>query len=292
MSSGTTELETASLTFVAGKSVLVTDVNLCLRSGEVVGLLGPNGAGKSTLVRLMAGEIEPSAGSVTLGRVPLTSLSARALARRRAVVPQATSLTFPFTVLEVILLGASVPGFSGTRSLTHDIAEESLARVNLAAFRDRFYIELSGGERQRVHIARGLCQLASARLFEPGPKVLFLDEPTSSLDLAHQRLALRAVREEAGRGTAVLAVLHDLNLASAYCDRLLMMDGGIIVADGAPAEVMREDILSKVYGCALIPNAVPEDKTPFVLPALAHSSRPAAQKDARGVPPPGPPRLG
>ncbi len=257
-------------------------------SGEFVGLLGPNGAGKSTLVRLMAGEIVPTAGSVTLGSTPLTKLSAQALARRRAVVPQATSLTFPFTVLEVILLGASVPGFSGTRSRTHDIAEESLARVNLSAFRDRFYIELSGGERQRVHIARGLCQLAAARLFEPGPKVLFLDEPTSSLDLAHQRLALAAVREEAERGTAVLAVLHDLNLASAYCDRLVMMDGGKIVADGAPADVMREDILSKVYGCALVPNAVPEDKTPFVLPALAHSSRLAPQQGQREAPTPGP----
>lgn len=267
----TPELETTDLTFVAGGSPLVDNVNLRLHAGEFVGLLGPNGAGKSTLVRLMAGEMTPTSGSVTVGSTPLTSLSAQTLARRRAVVPQATSLTFPFTVLEVVLLGASVPGFSVTRSRTHDIAEECLARVNLSAFRDRFYIELSGGERQRVHIARGLCQLAAARLFEPGAKVLFLDEPTSSLDLAHQRLALVAAREEAERGTAVLAVLHDLNLASAYCDRLLMMDGGRIVAAGAPTDVVRGDLLTEVYGCALVPNTVPEDKTPFVLPVLARA---------------------
>jgi iron complex transport system ATP-binding protein len=269
MSETTPVLTASGLTYLAGSATLVDGATLDLNAGELVGLLGANGAGKSTLVRLMSGELKPASGAITLGGRALTTFRAFELAQRRAVVPQATSLTFPFTVREVVLLGASVPGLADASSSTRRMAAESLARVNLSALADRLYIELSGGERQRVHIARALCQLAAARASDAGLKILFLDEPTSSLDLAHQRLVLGTIREEARHGTAVLAVLHDLNLASAYCDRLLMMHDGRLVAGGTPSEVMQDGILSAAYRCELFTNTVPHDGTPFVLPVTS-----------------------
>ena len=257
-------IEVKGVSFAVGAARLVDDVHLTVRAGQIVGVLGPNGAGKSTLLKLVSGEHEPTAGSIVLDGVPMTRAQPALLARRRAVVPQSSQLTFPFTALEVVMLGASVPGF-GARSDVVLAGARALERVGLSDLADRNYTDLSGGERQRVHIARAICQLATAKRRHGETPLLLVDEPTSNLDIGHQRLVLGAMREIATEGAAVLAILHDINLAAGYCDVLVLMRDGALIASGPPAEIVRDDLLSRTFGCPLDANTTPVS-TPFVLP--------------------------
>jgi iron complex transport system ATP-binding protein len=267
-------LQVSGATYAIGTKRLVDSVDLELRPGRLVAIVGPNGAGKSTLLRLFAGEIAPTSGSVRIDGRDMRSVSPGELARRRAVVPQSTALSFPFTVLEVVLLGATVPGFALVEPRALAIAAETLSTVGLAGFEERLFTGLSGGERQRVHIARALCQLATARLRPDERAALLLDEPTSNLDLSHQRAVLREARRNAHAGLAVLAILHDLNLAAAYADEIVLMARGRMRARGKPAEVLRDDLLSEAYGCAVRTNATPANGVPFVIPQAAmHAER-------------------
>lgn len=261
-------IELDRVSYAVGGARLVDDVSLAVRAGEVVGVLGPNGAGKSTLVKLVSGEIEPTAGHVRLDGVPLAKYRPAVLARRRAVVPQSSHLSFPFTALEVAMLGGSVPGFGRSADVTA-AARRALRQVGLAALADRNFMDLSGGERQRVQIARAMCQLETARRRAGETPLLLLDEPTSSLDIGHQRLVLDAMRALAADGAAVLAILHDVNLAAAYCGRLVLMRNGAIVAMGHPADVVRDAPLTRAFGCRLDANATPADGTPFLLPVTS-----------------------
>jgi iron complex transport system ATP-binding protein len=245
---------------------LVADIDLALPCGKLVVLVGPNGAGKSTLLRLFAGEIAPTEGTMSIDGREMTRIPPSELARRRAVVPQSMALSFPFTVLEVVLMGATVPGFDIAEPRAVNSALAAIEAVGLAGFEQRLFTQLSGGERQRTSIARALCQLAAG--FRPGSQTtaLMLDEPTASLDFAHQGAVLGEARRQAGMGRAVLAVLHDLNLAAAYADEIVLMSAGRIAACGAAAEVLRDDLLSKVYGCQVRTNTAPADGRPCVLP--------------------------
>lgn len=265
MSSAGPALAARAVTFWAGPTALVDDVSFTLEAGEVLGVLGPNGAGKSTLLRLVAGDLKAASGEIHIDGEEIGKLSSHALSRRRAVVSQATPLSFAFTALEVVMLGASVPGLAAGEASVQ-AAANSLERVGLEQIAHRPYTALSGGERQRVHIARALCQLALARSSGARRPVLLLDEPTASLDLGHQRLILDAVRGEAERGAAVLAVLHDLNLAAAYCDRIVMMRGGKVLGLGRPSTVFESRLLSEAYGCTVAVNGLPPAGIPFVLP--------------------------
>ena len=251
----------------AGRTWLVRGITLAVEAGEMVGVLGHNGAGKSTLIRLMSGETPPTEGSVSLDGKPIEALPPAILAQRRAVVPQASALAFPFTAMEVVALGASVPRLDGKKQ-ANLAAMAALAAVGLSHIRDRQYGDLSGGERQRVHVARAFCQLRSGHRTDGSTPVLMLDEPTSSLDLAHQRLVLGAARAMASKGCAVIAVLHDINLAAAYCDRLVLMRQGTILQIGKPSEIVRDALLTDAYACSLEVNRTPEPEIPFVLPVL------------------------
>jgi iron complex transport system ATP-binding protein len=257
-------MEAKGLSFAIGSSKLVDDVSLAIHAGEIVGVLGPNGAGKSTLLKLLSGELEPTGGSVLIDGTAIARTQPAPLARRRAVVPQSSQLTFPFTALEVVMLGASVPGF-GPRLDAVSAGEHALAQVGLGELGNRKYTDLSGGERQRVHIARALCQLASAKRRDGETPLLLVDEPTSSLDIGHQRMVLAGLREVASTGAAVLAILHDINLAAGYSDRLVLMRSGSVVAIGPPQDIVRSDLLTRTFGCQLDANVTPVD-TPFVLP--------------------------
>lgn len=245
---------------------LLDGVDLAVASGRVTAIIGPNGAGKSMLLKVLAGELSPTAGSVRLDGSELRTFSAAALARRRAMVPQSTHLSFPFTVVEVVRLGASVPGFDTIRTRAHELADQALSTVGLEDFSARLYNELSGGEKQRVHIARALCQLAAAHRSEGQTAVLMLDEPTSSLDLAHQVRILDEVRRQASIGRAVLIVIHDLNLAAAWADDIVLLSAGRIRARGRPAEIFDNRILSDAYGCAIEVNRAPAPGVPYMLP--------------------------
>lgn len=242
---------------------LLDRVSLELKGGRLVAIVGPNGSGKSSLVKAITGEWRLARGRIALDGRDIAAMSAGELAGRRAVVPQSTPLAFPFTVLDVVMLGMTVPGFSIAGS--PEVALDALDDVGLAGFERRFYTALSGGERQRVHIARALAQLRS-RSRDDGTHLLILDEPTASLDPGHAALVLDLLLEEAERGICVIVVLHDLNLAAGWAHEVVLVDAGRIVRHGPPALVLEEGLLSEAYRCAIQVNTVPGVGMPFVLP--------------------------
>lgn len=225
------------LGFAYDRRSVLTDVHLIADGGEVLGLIGPNGSGKTTLLRTLYASLQPRNGEVTLDGVPLDDLDARQIARRTAVVVQEEHSELPLTVGEMVLLGR-VPhlrSFQRTSREDHMIAAAALERVGARAFADRPLAELSGGERQRVLIARALVQQASH---------LLLDEPTNHLDIHYQHAILALVRS---LEVTTVVVLHDLNLAARYCDRLVLLDRGRVAATGTPEEVLRPLVLEPVY---------------------------------------------
>ncbi len=270
-------LETRGVWVEAGSHVLLKNVDVAVAPGRITVLIGPNGAGKTTLLRVLSGEIAPSRGDARLDGEPLRAFSAAELARRRAVVPQASAVSFPFTVREVVMLGVTVPGFSLSDAVVHQRVEAALDAVGLMPFADRFYPTLSGGERQRVHIAGAICQLAAGARGQAETRCLLLDEPTASLDLAHQGQVLAVMRRQADQGHVVLAILHDLNLAAAIADHLVLLAAGRVTSAGPPKEVLRDDVLSASYGCRVAANRIPQNGRPFVLPpaALFNGVRPS-----------------
>jgi iron complex transport system ATP-binding protein len=248
------------VSFAYGARRVLADVSLAVAAGELVGVIGPNGGGKTTLVRILSGVLAPDAGSVRLGGRSLSEHRRRELARRLAVVPQDPTLEFPFTALEVVLMGRSphlaALGFPGARDV--EIARAAMARLAVADLEDRPLDRLSGGERQRVLLARALAQ---------EPEVLLLDEPTTHLDLRHQAGIYDVVHELArGRGVAVVSVLHDLNLAALYCDRLVLLAGGRVVRDGPPAAVLDAGLLGAAYGTPIDVDRSALTGAPIVLP--------------------------
>jgi len=224
-----------------GRRVAVDGVSFTAREGEFVGLLGPNGAGKSTLIRLVAGLLAPSAGTVRLGGFDPHAAPRRLVARVCALVPQEPRLDWPFTVRDVVMMGRSAHqgllGIAGRDDL--GAVEGALTACDLQHVAARRVDALSGGERRRVFFARALAQ---------EPRVLLLDEPTAFLDLAHQVAAMEMARLAARGGLCVVAVLHDLNLAAAACDRLVALREGKVVAEGSPSEVLTEERVREVWG--------------------------------------------
>lgn len=258
-------VDVSNVTVQIGAARLLDDVSLSVRAGECVALVGPNGAGKSTLLRVLSGEIRPVAGAALLKGKPLAAYTSRELALQRAVLPQTVSVAFAFTVGEVVRMGA------GDRrdALADEAVERALAQSGIGHLRDRVIMTLSGGEQQRAHFARILVQLICGEA-ERGPGLLLLDEPTSSLDLRHQLDLLTSVRDCAARGVAVIAVLHDLNLASRFAGRVVMLDRGRIARDGTAAETITDEMLLSVFNVRAAVNRAPDGDAPYVLPHRAH----------------------
>lgn len=242
-----------------GRKTVLAEVDLVLECGEVLGVLGPNGAGKSTLLAGLCGELRPAQGQVWLDERPLAQWDGTERARRLAVLPQSSSLDFAFRVEEVVGMGR-LPHQSG-RVRDGQIVDLALQAADAAHLHGRSYLALSGGERQRVHLARVLAQLWPG---EAG-QTLLLDEPTSMLDPLHQHTILQAVREFADRGAAVLVILHDLNLAARYCDRLLLLASGRPVALDTPQQVLRPEPLKAVFGLEVLVQPHPERGHPLII---------------------------
>jgi iron complex transport system ATP-binding protein len=240
----------------------VAGASLSVQRGEVVGVIGPNAAGKSTLARLACGLLAPQEGAVWLQEVPLLRLSRRERARRVAFLPQQPPHDLSFTAREVALMGRAPHLGLWSLEGPHDLARASaaLSEVDALDLADRPVSQLSGGERQRIFLARAFAQEAA---------LLVLDEPTAALDLAHQVLLVNALRRRAREGGGALLVLHDLALAGAACDRLVLMDRGQVIAEGTPAEVLRPAVLSPVYGTEVEVVANPGTGQPLVAPRIS-----------------------
>lgn len=233
----------------AGGRSLIEPLDLQLQAGELLVLLGENGAGKSSLLRLLAGEPPApglqAGGTVELAGRPLANWSPRALARCRAVLPQHTDLAFDFHALELVALARHPHG--DPPAVARAMAAGALARAGASAFARRGLRELSGGERARVFLAAALAQIESPDATQP--RLLLLDEPTAALDLAQQHRLMATVRELAAGGrVGVVAIVHDLNLAAQYADRVLLLAAGRRLAEGPPAAVLRPEAIARGFG--------------------------------------------
>jgi iron complex transport system ATP-binding protein len=247
--------------FSYGAARALDGVFFAARAGEFVGLLGPNGAGKSTLVRLVAGLLAPERGEVRLAGLDPRHAPRRAVARVCALVPQEPRVGWPFTVRETVMMGrAPRQGLLAIPSpLDRGAVKGALEACDLVHLAERRLDTLSGGERRRVFFARALAQ---------EPRVLLLDEPTAFLDLGHQVAAMRMAQVAARGGLCVVAVLHDLNLAAAACDRIAVLSAGRIVADGAPSAVITAERVREVWGTEVWRGENGATGAPVVFPAL------------------------
>lgn len=258
-------LRADALTVRIGRTTLLHNASLTLESGRTTIVVGPNGAGKSTLLKLLSGEVRPSGGAVVFDGRPLQAIPAWRLACARAVLPQSAQLFLPLRVHQLAELGLDGIGRALTPQDRDAILDHALTAAGIADLAGRMVHTLSGGEHQRAHFARVLCQLGAGRSTEPR-QILFLDEPTASLDLGHQLALLETACGLARAGTAVFAVIHDLNLAAAFADQLIVLDRGTIVAAGRPIDVLTDHILSRVFGLDLRIGSLPDPSVPFVLP--------------------------
>lgn len=250
-------LQMDSVSVRIGRKYLVQDVSLELRPGEMLGLLGPNGAGKSSLLRTIYRINRPSKGVVRIDGEDVWQHSSTWVARQVGAVLQDIPADFPLTVRDIIAMGRSAHKALLEPDTAHDLGliDAAISLLHLENFQDRPFRTLSGGERQRVLLARALVQQ---------PRILVLDEPTNHLDIHYQLSLLRFVREI---GTTVIAALHDLNLASMFCDRLCLMDQGRLVAIGSTEEVLTPERIGAVYRIDAVTQRHPRTGTVWVLPA-------------------------
>jgi iron complex transport system ATP-binding protein len=252
-------LEVAGISCAYDGADVLSDVSVRLSPGDFVVVAGPNGSGKSTLIRALSRVLRPRLGSALLDGGDLYAISARRSAQAIAVLPQETTVEFEFSCEEVVLMGRAphLGRFETETARDLQVVQEAMERTGTWDLRKRAIAELSGGERQRVLLARAFAQ---------EPKVLLLDEPTAHLDLSFQVQILRLVRSlRDEKKTAVLASLHDLNLAAAYADRLLLLSKGRVAAAGAPREVLVEPVLRPIFGPEVTVRTHPDTGAPLVL---------------------------
>ena len=237
----TPTLEALGLSYSVRGKPLLNGVNISARPGQLVGVIGPNGAGKSTLLRALAGVIRPESGHIQLSGANARTVPPAERARAIALVPQIAPLAHGFTCLELVLMGRypHMGRFQIEGASDEWIAREAMRQTKTEQFAERTLETLSGGERQRVFIARALAQQ---------PRVLLLDEPTANLDILHQLRVLSLVNEWVSRGMTGIAAIHDLNLAARYCDALILLHEGRVIAEGTPEDVITSENVRLAYG--------------------------------------------
>lgn len=244
---------------VAGRDLL-KNISLRLKANELVVILGRNGAGKSTLIKHLSGELGKQ--GIEFFGTPLAKISPAEIAKQRAILPQHAFISFAYEVLDVVLLGR-IPHNRRETNEDRKIALDCLHRVGLKGYEARNIQTLSGGEQQRVHLARSLAQLHS----KSKERVLLLDEPTASLDLAHQHSTLRLARELCHEKVGVLAILHDLNLAAQYASRVLILSDGQMIAEGPPKKALTCENIHKAYGHKVMVTKHPCLECPLIVSA-------------------------
>ncbi len=251
-------IQLKNLNLTLGKRTILKDISAQFKAGELTVLLGPNGTGKSSLLKLITNEY-PSEGEVHFFGEHANNWKPKLLAKHLGVLPQSSSLTFNFSVKEVVELGG-IPLSSSTEQI-EAIAKQNMLTTDVFHLADRSYPSLSGGEKQRVHLARVLTQLSQS----DKKKILLLDEPTSALDLSHQHQTLLLAKRLVNEGAAVIIVMHDLNLAAQYADRVMILNNGFIAADGSPWEVLTQENIAEIYNWKVEVIPHPRDKYPLVI---------------------------
>ncbi|MEN8237613.1 MAG: heme ABC transporter ATP-binding protein [Actinomycetota bacterium] len=246
------------VTYQVGDITLVDNVNLVGHPGEVVAILGPNGAGKTTLLRLLAGDLLPDAGSLTVNEIDTRSAVPLELAKVRSVMRQGGVSDIPFTALAVVEMGRHPHRTDDdvSRASDRSAIRSAMERTDTLHLAARTFATLSGGEQTRVVMARVFAQAAP---------IVLLDEPTTALDVAHQERVLYEMKQLAAERACVVAVLHDLNSAAFHADRIVLMDRGTVRAEGSPDEVLRADLLSEVYRQSMTVVEHPTRGCPLVL---------------------------
>lgn len=233
-------IKTSELSYGVNGKTIVDDVTFEIRRNEFLGIVGPNGAGKSTLLRLLARIISPTAGNILVDGEGISGYEAKELYKKISFLPQTSYFDFPLSVLEVVLTGRYpyLGIFESESKEDMKRAEDCLSLVDLEGFSRRKVTTLSGGEQQRVSIARVLAQETD---------FIFLDEPSSHLDIHHKFALMELLRSLAQQGKGIVAVLHDLDLASKFCERILVLENGRVAALGEPSHVLSEKLLSSVF---------------------------------------------
>jgi iron complex transport system ATP-binding protein len=257
-------IEVSALSVSINKCPILRGVSFTASAGQITAIVGPNGSGKSTLLKALCGDYRYTGQAYLDGR-DLTKFKPLEAARLRAVLPQSSSLPFPFTVREVVAMGVTAghPGVS--KALLAQLPEMALEEVDLPGFGGRYYGDLSGGEQQRVQLARVLCQVW-VPVLDGVPRYLFLDEPVSALDIKHQLSVMDVARRFADAGGGVITVMHDLNLTSMYADRVIALRAGEVVAHGKPAAVLTDAVIRSVFEAPLRVGVTPHPEIQFVLP--------------------------
>lgn len=265
-------IEVRNISFGIKHLSLLNDVSFEARPGEVVVVIGSNGAGKSTLLKIVAGALKTDRGTVHIDGKASKDWPAALLAKRLAVMHQQTVLTLPFMVKEVVMMGRYPHFKNNPLPADQEIVAKALQQAGIGHLADRNYMLLSGGEQQRVHLARVFAQVWPDEK-EQEAKYLFMDEPSNNLDVRHQHNILSMARVFASAGNCVVAVLHDLNLAMQYADKILLLQKGNVLGFGTPAEVMNEPLMTKAYD---FPVHILEHNAygfPIVMPAAPEINR-------------------
>jgi iron complex transport system ATP-binding protein len=257
----------SSVGFAYGDRPILDDLSLTIPRGQLLGVIGPNGAGKSTFVRLLLGLLAPTRGQVTLDGVSVSEIPRAAFARRVAAVTQEEALEFPFTALEVVLLGrfAHLRGLGFEDGPDLAAARAAMAATGVGDLADRPLHTLSGGERKRVLLARALAQ---------GPELLVLDEPVAALDIHHQIAIFELLNERHRAGVTVVVVVHDLNLAAAYCDRLLLLPRTGAPSAGTVEEILTYERVRDTFGVEVYVGINEVTGARFLLPMAPKVARP------------------
>ena len=251
-----------NISFAYGSLAVLHDVNMDVESGQMVGIIGPNGAGKTTFLRLLSGYLIPGNGTIELFGKDLPTYEKRILAQLVATLPQTISTIFPYTTEEFILMGR-YPHFDkrlGYGREEKEVVREVMGRMGIDQLSGRIVNTLSEGERQKVYLAQCIAQ---------NPKVLLLDEPVSHLDIRHQMQTLELLAGLNEKGLTILMILHDLNLASEFCSRILLLSQGRVSADGAPAATLTYQHIEEAYGTVVVVRENPLSGKPLVLPVAS-----------------------
>ncbi|THU37239.1 heme ABC transporter ATP-binding protein [Niastella caeni] len=256
-----------NISYSVGQKPILHNLSFAMHPGEVTVVLGPNGAGKSTLLRILSGEQAPSSGTILLNDKSIQTFSLTQLARCRAVLSQQYMLNLPFCCEEIVMMGR-YPHFNNhPAAIDRDIVQQCMQEMQVAQFTGRLYQTLSGGEQQRVQMARVLAQLREANAGDVTGKLLLLDEPTASLDCLHQQACLQKARDLAQHGYTVAVILHDLNLAAQFADKIILLKNGQLVKEGSMREVLQPDCIADAYEMEVEVWQHPDYNFPVLVPA-------------------------